>query len=779
MKNSQSEENPSLHTHQELLKNNTVGGNLSTGDITQQIVETQIINNIVKERSPDNACIELQTWLNQEMQRSRARCIERWQGSGVSERDAIALFEDVAIGASSPKIELLPGKLILLVGEMGSGKSLVAERLFQAAIQEAQQDQCAPIPIYFESDIESLELAIQATTQKLCHLTTSKILVIIDSPDEAGISRANKLLKDARILVQSQKNITIVITGRPILQFAEAEEAKKISLLSESDSLQLVNRLSGKQVYGVPHQLSESVRDAIRRPLFAILLGVYLKKRAKLPSSKEQLLANLIERSLEPMNENIIKVREELEFLAVYSINNGGSTVPANRIGFWSERQILLDSRLVVQYENGLKFPLPALTQWFAAQALNSGKISVEELVGDLEKLELWQYPLVIATGILNSDRVTEILTPIVEQHPFIAAEIVREALSNQFRVVYRTRDFSMPSALETGHRVRHAMRAWCKGLGQLGQLISPVDRNGHLAPLGVCVKEKLLETDPHTETEEKTIWINLVWCFGSQSEKDVVVLPPHVDVKDSELGKASYINSCEFWLHEHPSWHWYKTHEDVVGFLSDLLSRRGFPTFDSALENEFSWQEFPPMTQWFPPQSISFTPGWRQHRLSNKGSALVREGAWYAAFFLTRNYSSDNVNIDPIPLEQIISLLNQIHYYHDALKKGVDPLRLNQLTLEVNRLLEMGEVYLYYPWTHSFTKSHQELLKHAIEVYESALHEYQQIVKKWFLNYIPWLETAARLPARIKGVFVPYDSQVSSRGLSWYWEALPPGSES
>jgi transcriptional regulator with AAA-type ATPase domain len=37
--------------------------------------------------------------------------------------------------------------VILLIGELGIGKTLIAQRLFQQAIKQAQENKVAPIPV--------------------------------------------------------------------------------------------------------------------------------------------------------------------------------------------------------------------------------------------------------------------------------------------------------------------------------------------------------------------------------------------------------------------------------------------------------------------------------------------------------------------------------------------------------------------------------------------------------------------------------------------------------
>jgi hypothetical protein len=80
---------------------------------------------------------------------SRARCAERWRRLGLSREEAFELTDDLLVGAPSPRARsALRRPLTIVTGEVGAGKSLLLDRLFQRAIVRAREDPEAPCPAF-------------------------------------------------------------------------------------------------------------------------------------------------------------------------------------------------------------------------------------------------------------------------------------------------------------------------------------------------------------------------------------------------------------------------------------------------------------------------------------------------------------------------------------------------------------------------------------------------------------------------------------------------------
>jgi hypothetical protein len=727
------EDNQPARVQLEVLKNVSVRGNLSFRDIN---ITTQTPSDIAPSGSSSEN-VDVQTWLDTELHRSRARCIVRWQGAGVGEEDAITLADDSSVGAPPPDIRLAPGRLTVLIGEMGAGKSLIVERLFQTAIQEAKESPEAAIPIFFKASQlqrdRALEQVIQEVTRDLCNLSTHCISVFIDGVDETGASNALRLLEESRLLVHMGWQITIVIASRPIPDFVTAQESIKVPLLSNGSAEALVSRLAGRHIHGLARGLTQSVQDAVRRPLFAVLLGTYLRQHnAQLPRSREQLLSDLVERSLHPLGSNVIRAKQWLERLAVASIDRGGASVPITEIAVWSERSLVAESRLVVEEAGEVRFPLPVLTEWFAAQSLAAGEPSPETLVRDSQRLERWQYPLVLVTAILPSNRVSEILIPIVENQPTIASAIINEALANQGCTL------DMPSlpVLELGRQVRTAMQSWVAGLGELAPKVAPLLPDGTLPTTGVRLSQRDLEIEL-PEVELKQSWIDIGWHSTNENPEGVVELPPGIDGSDLlQLGWRSIYGSGAY---QHPSWAWQWSHEKLIDSLSSILRERSLPV----------------------------TAG-----------HLSLEAAWYAASNLIRGSASSWM---PIPLDQIDARL--VNTSKSSVSSRMRH-ALEQLELELETARQQGLSHLSLPgsvqnFRSTGVYSHEILLAYAENTYREAVKGYEYLVDRWFPKFAPQLPLASILPAQLVGVVVPPKHASDSISLGIYWETLPYGSPS
>jgi len=700
-----------------------------------QKIERILEDNFGGERQSPNSKINLhvnlQTLLDTAMQRSKARCIARWQGAGVNKNDAIALADDPSIGISPSELQFCSSKLIILTGEMGVGKSLIGDRLFQAAILKAKEDITAPIPIFFEArqlQGKSLEQAIEESVHNLGNSKTESIFAIIDEADEIGITNAVKLLEEARILVQMPQDVTLLLISKPILEFVNAEESIKVPLLSKDTSEALVRRLSG-QIYFSSNSLSKPAQDAILRPLFAVLLGTHLRESGVWTlQSKEQLLSSLVERSLRPFRENLTRVSQLLEQLAAACIDRGGKTVPANEIASWFEQQQLLDLRLIIEDGNGLRFPLSILTQWFAAQRLLTDASIIGTLIEDKQRLELWRYPLVIAVATFSLNRVSGLLAPIAKKEPVMAADIVSEALA------FQGYSLEVPSLsiLELGRQVRMAMQAWMDGFRPLTSFVTPALENGTLPTMGVRISQKQVETDPPTDTQIITAWVEIAWHSGNENLPEVIELPPNID--SDNLSSSGWKSLRGFPPYLLASWVWKWTLEQVISLL---LQQRSIPV---------------------------------------RAGLLSLEAAWHGASHILRR---DHRIPDAISLNEIEACLTGMQeipcsrMMHHCLRQ----LEIEMEAAHARKLTHLILPTSFYVFRSCCTVTDGSLLAYAEDVYRGAFEGYLQLVNTLSSKFLPKLQLASILPARIVGV-VALPSDSDSVSLSWYWEPLPAGSQ-
>lgn len=665
---------------------------------------------------------------------SRARCIMRWQAVGIPRTEASNLADDASVGTPGPELQPRADKpILLLIGEIGAGKSLIAERLLQATVMRARDNADAPVPVYLDarSAIGRLREVVEAASSDLGNPRNQGAAVTIDGANEVGAGPAAELLNEARILVGTWPKTTMVIASRPIPGLAEAEETIQVPRLSEGEAHALVSQFAGHPVVaGTVLGWPKSVQDAVRRPLFAILMGIYLREeRMRAPRSAGELLFSLVERALTRAQVDLPNAKRVLQRLATFSINRSGGPVPAVEIASKAELQPLLDSGLVIERSGSLAFPLPILTQWFAAQSLAAGTPRPDDLTSDPQQLEDWRYPLIIFAGTFSHDQVSRLLAPIAEKHPALAAKIVNEGLASWGLA----EDVPPPPPLECGGRVRTAMRAWARGIGPLARLVAPVRQDGMLLPIGV-------RTDG--------MWLTTAWYHGDDDVAEVIKLPPNINVigpysRDWPERRSARPGRQSAW-----AWRW--ALDEFVSALSRLLQQRALPV---------------------------------------SGGPLMRELVWQAALAAT---GFGSLHPGPIPLAQIEEHLSCLPEDTVLLSIGGRWYDVNQLRAEMNRFQKVGETKLHSPWPGPDRDfggvwiwspyTDERMLARAQAVYGGALEGYRQLVDTWFPKLAPRLQTAVTLPARLVGVVVPPRPEKGFWGgpsISWYLDALPYGSQS
>ena len=190
----------------------------------------------------------------------------------------------------------------LLTGDFGTGKSLAAKRALQAAIAALQNRQATAIPVFIQADeLEgSLQAAVRQYASELGDPQTEGVFLVVDGLEEAGVGGALSILGETRVLVETWPGSRALVTSRALPVPTPIEEERPLPPLSRRAADDLIARVSGR---GSSPALStgwaQPVQEAIDRPLFAILLGGYLREQTpELPHSLGDLISLLVARSL-------------------------------------------------------------------------------------------------------------------------------------------------------------------------------------------------------------------------------------------------------------------------------------------------------------------------------------------------------------------------------------------------------------------------------------------------------------------------------------------------
>lgn len=636
------------------------------------------------------------------------------------------------------------------MGELGQGKSLLADRLLQRAIRNATQDATVPIPVFLgppwtatraEQVFLDLRTAIETQARGRGVLEQQGATVVIDGIDQAGGEWVGRCVDQAYALRKAWPQTTFTITSRPTPVLRDEPAVRMLPELADDELLLLLHRFGCDVDRNELENLTPSLRHAIKRPLFAILFALHRGNRAAFYSRSAigELLADLVEKSLSLTQASISSVRPLLRRLAVRAIDYGGA-VPRREGGPPEFLQPLLECGLVVEHpqQAEVEFSLPILAEYFAAESLTFRDPPIDSLAGDLERLERWWYPLTMLLATADTETVYRILAPLAAGHPAYASELLDWSVG---RYEHFATAHAMPPISECGELIREAMKSWVAGMGvRLANRVGPVDATGELRPLGI--------------TRRDSGGLAISWYHGSeQLSADVVELPTIVaDLFARHATDDERRSWPGLWFTQprnDPTWAWYWTRNQLGQQLKEQLNYR-----------ELTGDLGPLMTEW----------------------------VWERAVKIANNYSGS------IGLDDLMRRLNQLAAPFPSLAHvtfSVNTVRLSgddfeRLRSHVALLQASGASQLEAPYPGPDRRgsgwvwtgySDAQLLKRTVAVLDAGLKAYIRLTETWFRPLAPRMQLYAALPGRLLGQLWP---QTSSPGtdhppvLRWYIQALP-----
>ncbi len=414
---------------------------------------------------------------------SRGRMISRWVAAGVSAELAQALADDDNVGAPTRLGRELPrAGLTILEGDFGSGKSVTIERIHAADIAASLDDDNAPLPVYLDAQSVATPLAdaLRTAADKLGNPQRLGLRLVLDGLDEAGSARASQLLDEARAIVFAWPNCQIVATTRLGMNLSY-EERLAYPPLTDDEATTLVERLGGRPA--VLWSKPAVIREMLHLPLFAIIATLRQQAGAEVPSSQGTFLEALADGALRRTRHPPIQARDALKRLARLALESGGAVLAAE-LGDEDVARSALETRLIVRQGRALRFALPVVEQYFAAQTvLDSGVEGLD--LHDLRLLDRWRYSLMLAVTVGSWQQVIALLDPLAAVHPGLAAWLIANAVPEMAPAA----NSALPADLECARRLRHALGSWVNALGPLGQRLGLTDSSGRLRTVGVSVQ--------------------------------------------------------------------------------------------------------------------------------------------------------------------------------------------------------------------------------------------------------------------------------------------------
>ena len=675
--------------------------------------------------------------LESELKWSVSACKESFIALGVDPDIATELANDVDVGRV---LEIPEPGLHLLLGDQGSGKTLASHRLFQQAVTDVIDDHSRPFPIFLEA--REIGGPVRHLIADRClgnaEPRQQPVLVIVDGIDEKGNTEATRLRQELSIYADANPKAIILATSRPLPGLQLPPSVIEVPELSADQTAQLIQRVLGDATGPLnPAHWRDSVRETAKLPLFAIMIGAWLGRHDRYVSLYGYALVEDVAReALRESSGNSEAMDRLLQLLAVGTTTRGGRIRPHEVTRIAAQQRILMDSRLVRENQSALDFALPIFREWYAARAILEGTVSLEDI--DLTS-DRWTTPLSIVAHSDDGAMAHSAMEVIAVSNLGMASAVMKDNTSATSSG--GSGPFIPPDAIAIGKEIRSTMEVWQNALGSLFAAVGPVDREGRLTALGVCLDPNFLTTG---------------WYQG------VDQIEPVVEFSDlhSPLRRDATREEARDWptwlgrtIPKTRLWSWLLTKNELVDRLKNAMDHRQLAYVAPEAVKELVWD----------------------FALDN-----IRRGSWHQG---------------PIPAQEVLDKINTLLPYGASL---LFPIGRRQYSWDemiairdhLDDLLQRGEEELFEPWPTADLPSSspsicprysdERLLQRITEVYSAALRIYEAMVNSWFGSFTG-LRLASLLPVRIEGTLTAHDERyaVPMPSLSWYPMILPTDADS
>ena len=692
--------------------------------------------------------------LNEQLRLSVAKCKQAWSTLGVPRDLAAELAADRDLGNV---LQLPDSGVQVVVGDMGVGKTLAVSRLFQQAIGRAHADSSQPFPLFVNArDLQgSLSDYIDEKSTSLFDPSVQESLLIVDGLDEVGVTRANHVLDEARVYGDANSRFAAVLTSRtlPGLRCVGEDDCRvEMPTLDDEQSFRLMSRIAGRPVdlqdsYG----WSESIRHAAKRPLFAIMLGLELKRRPGFGFQRpSQLVKCLAQAALQDMEGDTGKNDELLQKLAIKTITTGRRTRKCDVSFKQSEQMLLTNSRLVDEDGVRIDFTLHIFREWYAARALVEGTMSVDDV---LPAADRWIVPFVLTVDSENQEIGNALMHKLATSDPGLASLVMTELWNERHHD--EPDDVLTGSSTEIGQQLWDAMDAWRHGLGRLFEEVGPVDVEGGTASIGVRMEDA-------TET------ITTSWYRGPEKLDPVVELPkgdwrelcnslgPDWPVLHGEMAPRAGGRSR--------GWPWLRTKSTLTDSLSDALKSRRLALISEDAVRELTWTfALAVMNQGCVSPKL-IRSRWILRHIDDIEEVIDRERGNPEAEYVYRNGTKEFLGEEIVLVKRC--LLKLMERENDIVS---DPWPARDVKEPADN------------WVWSFY-SNERLLERANAIYGAALRTYESMVDRWFCGFRNRLRLYRLLPVRLEGRLTcsrTHESASVGPSLTWWTRSLPAGEQS
>ncbi|MCX6152527.1 MAG: hypothetical protein NT007_00045 [Candidatus Kapabacteria bacterium] len=520
----------------------------------------------------------LEDLINSKILYAKENSISHWTSIGLSKDIAENFYNDSSVGVVKP--EYLPNtdnQIKILIGEIGSGKTLIAERYYFRELNELQNNSKHPIPVFLKANSASpnLKYAIDIELTEFRDFKNNGITLIIDGLDEISPKYAKRLLEECKTISSVNNKNRVFITSREILNLFKKDEYAEISLLTKRDIGNIFDKIGGTNyqvrqfgtTMNFDRDWNSSIEEAIKRPLFAIMIAKYIVENHGYHSlSIVNIIQDLIRKILiddgfDSQNENL------LIDLAIKLIGKQQRRINENELNLSQIELFNFYRSHFLNIENKfITFKLSLFLEWFACQKLSKDELFLENIINENDNFENWRFTFSLFISTSSFEVASKLLVPLIKKNPAFAGSLISDCLDK-----LTLTEFFPYTNEQVYDQIMKTFNLWLSVLQtNLSQNIAPVDSLGNLLPF-------------MTELQDQRI--KIIWF------KENVKIPiEHENISKGlrfALAPDNYISSFGCAVSFKPdAWIWFYSYNFLSEKLQQCLNNKAFKV-DNYLESE------------------------------------------------------------------------------------------------------------------------------------------------------------------------------------------------
>ena len=489
----------------------------------------------------------------------KKKCIAKLKSLGLDDLIAWSILADTMNNIDLTVDDDTKG-LRFLVGGFGSGKSHQLYCLFMKLLESYDKDNSTYFPLFYEAKEFSCRKDLMSIVDRLDLNIDKKVCLIIDGLDETTMAMAQIIVDELELLSNSNEFVKIIVSSRPLtiindkLQIKphqlSIKEINKLYCLINDDLHNNIEYLLGKN--------KKALLQTLSKPFCAVLYSLYRKNNYLY--NEMDFIKIFISKSVNKVIIKYPECEEDIKKLAIRAIDFNFGNIDKSEVRSIAKMNELLLTGLFIEEERGISFTLPITAQWFAAEALREGVVSIEEILNNESRLIKWTYPLAFLFNQMTFDESKQLFGKIVDKAPGFASIIVRAGVDLNSGIVNENKVFN-------GENLYYALSIWLK-VFNFTHL--PYYENGKLNTIYFNQKGNQI-----------TYAISKFYTGKDVEIKDVSL--------KSSRGDVYFIKCCR--VVSQPTWPWIEALDYIQnGILKKLLKDRTFIVNDSILEDEYIW---------------------------------------------------------------------------------------------------------------------------------------------------------------------------------------------